>query len=411
MLVAPHQPADVDAAMVDDAIASRRFGLTFPRPLERLFERETGVSRSRQLVLRGCVGLAMFILYLYVDLKLTPDVLTVAVALRLGLVVPLALILMVAAWFNPPVILREAGGGMICLLAVLSTFAIMLLSSSPIRDSQSSSIILVILFVTVVQRLRFPYAVVTCLAIFGAYAAVVSSMPEFSPERFQSRILVFAGAVTLALFGLWHAERHTRTFYLVNLRARLRNIALEDISHHDPMTGLDNRRSLDRELLAMRADGPTGEDIAIVLFDIDHFKAYNDGLGHLAGDTCLKRIANIVQAELRDHSDGAYRFGGEEFLLLLRHTDLRTALTIAERMRRAIEAAAIPHPARNLVTASFGVAATKVGGAITSDELIHSADAALYAAKRNGRNQVWPPFLRDPTVEDDIVDISSRRAG
>jgi diguanylate cyclase (GGDEF)-like protein len=151
-----------------------------------------------------------------------------------------------------------------------------------------------------------------------------------------------------------------------------------------------------------------------MLFDLDYFKAYNDGFGHLAGDTCLKRIASLVQAELRDRSDVAYRFGGEEFLVLLRRTDLRTALAIAERMRRAIEAAAIPHPTRNIVTASFGVAATKIGSAITSDELIHSADAALYAAKRNGRNQVWPPFLRDPSAEDgvvDIVDISSRRAG
>src|SRR5690606_38223168 len=131
-------------------------------------------------------------------------------------------------------------------------------------------------------------------------------------------------------------------------------------------------------------------------------------LGHMAGDICLKRIATTIGRELRDATDTPYRFGGEEFLVLLRRTDLQTALAVAERMRRAIEGAGMPHPRHGVVTASFGVAASRVGSAVESDELIQAADAALYAAKRNGRNQVWPPFLHKGGAN--VVEIAGRKS-
>ena len=110
----------------------------------------------------------------------------------------------------------------------------------------------------------------------------------------------------------------------------------------------------------------------------------------------MKRIAACIVAELRDERDLATRFGGEEILLLLPDTDLGDAIRVAERIRRAIEALALPHKeggSRQIVTASLGVAAAPVQ-TLTSAELISTADIALYAAKRNGRNQVWPPPLR-----------------
>jgi diguanylate cyclase (GGDEF)-like protein len=148
-----------------------------------------------------------------------------------------------------------------------------------------------------------------------------------------------------------------------------------------------------------------------VLLDIDHFKMFNDSAGHQAGDTCLKRVATIIRNELRDQKDYAFRFGGEEFLILLRATDLAVGIGTAERMRRAIEEAAIPHPALpngSIVTASFGIACAKPTGEMRATEIIASADAALYAAKRNGRNQVWPRFLS--SCGGDVVGMPDRRA-
>jgi len=157
-------------------------------------------------------------------------------------------------------------------------------------------------------------------------------------------------------------------------------------------TRVGNRRALD-EVVAELATSTTPRDFAVIVADIDHFKSYNDALGHLAGDQCLKRVAGIIASELRSASDRAVRFGGEEFLILLPDADLWTALTIAERIRASIEAAAMPNPGRPfhaVVTASLGFAASRLGAGVTADELIRSADAALYAAKNAGRNQVWP---------------------
>jgi diguanylate cyclase (GGDEF)-like protein len=196
---------------------------------------------------------------------------------------------------------------------------------------------------------------------------------------------------------------------LLHLAARLRNESLDGIAQHDPMTGLDNRRSLEIKLKEMRSGSPDDEDIAVVLFDLDHFKAYNDSLGHLAGDTCLKRFADLIQDEMREGTDLAFRFGGEEFLVLLRESDLVDAVGVAERLRRTIERAAIPHPTHGISTASFGVASAKIGSSITNEELIQSADLALYAAKRNGRNQVWPPLIKAGGAE--VIAMAERKSG
>jgi diguanylate cyclase (GGDEF)-like protein len=133
----------------------------------------------------------------------------------------------------------------------------------------------------------------------------------------------------------------------------------------------------------------------VVLIDVDHFKPLNDRYGHAAGDLCLKRIAAIVMSELRGGDDHAVRFGGEEFLLLLPEMQMVDAMRVAERIRKAIETAAIPNEGagtRGIVTASFGVAAASIGD-LSAAELIAAADSALYAAKRKGRNQVWPPVV------------------
>jgi diguanylate cyclase (GGDEF)-like protein len=406
MTSTPEIESSIDIATINGVLGRRGPRLRFPPALERLFEIESGTERARQLVMRGSVGLLLFVSYLVVDATLTPDTFWIAVILRLGIVLPIALILVVMGWYNRAPFLREAAIGVVVFLAVLCTLTIMLLSDSPLRDAQADSIVLTVLFITLLQRLRFVYSIVTSLAIYAAFAWGILHLAEYPAQRIMADIAIFGGAVTLALIGSWHAEQQVRKFYLLNLRSRLLNQTLADMSRRDALTGLENRRALDLALGDMRANAREGEDIAVSIFDLDHFKAYNDGLGHMAGDICLKRIATIAQNELRAATDVPFRFGGEEFLILFRRTDLPTALAIAERMRRAIEAEGIPHPTRGVVTASFGVAATRIGSTVGNDELMRAADAALYAAKRNGRNQVWPPFLHKGGK---VVDINDRK--
>ena len=174
---------------------------------------------------------------------------------------------------------------------------------------------------------------------------------------------------------------------LAELNAQLRR----DV-RNDPLTGLRNRRALAEDLPVLEESARRrGESFAVALCDADRFKAYNDQLGHLAGDEALRLLANTIGGVLRK-GDAAYRYGGEELLLLLRDAGPDEALVTAERVRVAVEDVALPHPAdpSGVLTVSVGVAAGTDDGAT----LLARADAALYRAKRAGRNRSWPPPAR-----------------
>jgi diguanylate cyclase (GGDEF)-like protein len=167
--------------------------------------------------------------------------------------------------------------------------------------------------------------------------------------------------------------------------ARLHSSAREQ-AELDPLTRLPNRRRLEVDLDAewqrsVRYQRP----LAFVMLDLDHFKSLNDTYGHLVGDLVLREAAAALGASLRD-SDTAYRYGGEEFALLLRETTLDEAIHVAERLRAAVAAVTVPgYPVT--VTTSIGVAQAASGMAEES-ALVAAADQALYCAKRNGRNRV-----------------------
>jgi diguanylate cyclase (GGDEF)-like protein len=205
---------------------------------------------------------------------------------------------------------------------------------------------------------------------------------------FSGSALVIRGALLeRRLRGLLERERAAlasladREAELARLNERL----MEDV-RRDPLTGMRNRRALADELPGLEAGHrERGDSFAVALCDIDHFKAYNDELGHLAGDQALRAVAATIRGALRAE-DQAYRFGGEELLLLLPGTATIDAAAAARRVRAAVEAAALPHPAGigGVVTVSIGVASGTMGYA----ELLARADAALYDAKRGGRNRV-----------------------
>lgn len=170
------------------------------------------------------------------------------------------------------------------------------------------------------------------------------------------------------------------------------NRKLEALSMVDGLTGIANRRRFDAHLQAewtrlAAARAP----LALLLVDADAFKLLNDVGGHLHGDECLRALARLCERACETPADLAARFGGEELVLLLPERDERAALAIAENLRRAVEAAAIPHRASPIaphVTVSIGVAAMVPAAARPPELLIAAADRAMYAAKLQGRNRV-----------------------
>jgi len=170
------------------------------------------------------------------------------------------------------------------------------------------------------------------------------------------------------------------------------NLELQRLTNSDGLTGLSNRRYFDEYLGAewKRAQREQTQ-LALLMIDVDSFKAYNDTYGHVAGDEVLRRVAAVIRDNCSRPADLPARFGGEEFSMVLPATSPGGARLLAEKVRRAIESQQIPHsgsPTSACVTVSIGGAVLVPETTQISSRLVEAADAGLYQAKRNGRNQV-----------------------
>lgn len=227
---------------------------------------------------------------------------------------------------------------------------------------------------------------------------------------FLNRTYTFSSFLGMTL--AYATDRQHRENYLQNCMIELNRIELMQqaqqlslLSQQDALTGLANRRYLDETLdnewrRALRYETP----LTIMMVDIDFFKPYNDSLGHLKGDQCLKDIATAISSIAARSGDLVARYGGEEFLLLFPMTNAQQAKIQAERLMNAIKKIAIVHPCSSVspyVTISVGVATTipRLNDSISA--FVSRADHALYQAKTNGRNQ-----YQIALNEEQIVDLT-----
>ncbi|SHF15005.1 diguanylate cyclase (GGDEF) domain-containing protein [Modicisalibacter ilicicola DSM 19980] len=183
-----------------------------------------------------------------------------------------------------------------------------------------------------------------------------------------------------------------RKFQQLLERQRCQTSSLIELSQHDALTGLGNRRLFDHRLEeAIDIANLSGRSVVRLMVDIDHFKAYNDRYGHPAGDKCLKTVAAAMGQHFSLPQQLVARTGGEEFMIILPDTSLEAGSRQAETLRRAIEALALPHAAStasSVITISIGVARYFPGQARDIEGLTRAVDDALYAAKQGGRNRV-----------------------
>ena len=176
---------------------------------------------------------------------------------------------------------------------------------------------------------------------------------------------------------------------MIQVEALQAQLAVEAV--HDPLTQLFNRRYLDSVMPGLIGTSDRrGAPLALALVDLDHFKSYNDSLGHPQGDRCIREVARLLRAGAQRANDLVGRYGGEEFLLLLPGTDAAQAARVIESVRAELARRAIPHPAApgGVVTFSAGVASCVPAAGQKSLQLVARADSALYRAKSEGRDRV-----------------------
>ena len=178
------------------------------------------------------------------------------------------------------------------------------------------------------------------------------------------------------------AELSERSGQLEKEKDRYANLSLRDA-----LTGVYNRRSFDEQLSRDGRKVP----LALLMLDVDLFKLYNDTFGHQAGDAALAAVAHAMEQSLLRGTDKVFRYGGEEFAVLLPNATEKAARAVAERIQRNVRALALPHPASSVapvLTVSIGVALRTPDDKVDDTELITHADKALYRAKSSGRDRV-----------------------
>jgi diguanylate cyclase (GGDEF)-like protein len=232
--------------------------------------------------------------------------------------------------------------------------------------------------------LRFRTALLCCALTVVSYVAAASFFDLAEPVALRSYTFLIAGAAA-CIVAARHLERGSRLSFL---EGKL----MVELAQCDALTGTKNRRVFDAQLNQLWGQAiETRRAIAIILIDIDHFKAYNDCYGHQAGDQALRRVAASVQRFVRRPLDVLARYGGEEFAVILNDIDAEQAKDIADRIRLAVGELAIAHResrTSSVVTISAGIAAVEPSPDRAPSGALQLADQALYEAKIRGRNRV-----------------------
>jgi diguanylate cyclase (GGDEF)-like protein len=201
-------------------------------------------------------------------------------------------------------------------------------------------------------------------------------------DRDELRVRVRAGVRILTL----EKELNEK-----NEKLRKFNVVLEEIAKVDALTDIGNRRSFYESIdKAHHRAGRYSQKYGLIMCDIDHFKSYNDTYGHLEGDRILKIIATTIRNSIRI-SDEVFRYGGEEFVVILQGQEINGAIDFAERIRKAVESLQLEHKgcSTGILTVSCGIAVFKEADKDKQwDVILNEADKALYSAKSSGRNRV-----------------------
>ncbi|CAN5327144.1 diguanylate cyclase [soil metagenome] len=337
-----------------------------------------------------------------VSYLLAPDLLWLAAAFS-GLLVPALHVCAYLVWRKPRSTAVEGLSLVLLMSSVMLAYGFLAVAAG---GTSYERFLTCIMYVNTIAIVVFNIHHRWTLALMACSATTFFGFEIFNPEI---QINEAIGTSIFYAIGMYAATiaRKTQSIlsqraFLMSLRNQYRSHALKSANHRleilatrDPLTGLGNRRSatdlidkLWRDLTIPKAC------IAFIMADIDLFKQLNDTAGHAAGDECIRRVAKAIEESVRMGEGAVFRYGGEEFLIVLVHVAPDVTWTIAERIRGAVEALAIVNPGidqldgpTNLVTISLGVAFAQEDAA---PEIVAKwADDALYDAKRGGRNVVF----------------------
>ncbi len=382
-----------------EAVQQQGFSsLRFPPSMEARFQADKAPDLLAQMRLGAVMSMILSACLLLADWMMVPDRLLAALTLRLLVFVPLLILgagllpLVRPAW-------REWVGVIKSLLAACIIVYLCMSSTDELASSYLVSLSLIPLFNGGQERVRFWPALLIDLLVLALLAMAALNVQHANIPVLVGTALVVASTIVFTLYGSYWLEHEERTNWLMLQHEHLLfdkleagNRRLDQLTRFDPLTEIANRRHFDEFLGQVWARArQDGQDVALLMMDIDNFKLYNDHYGHPVGDVCLQQVAAAMSRHLRKPGDLVARFGGEEFIAVLSKTSLPEAMAAAERVREAVWRLQRPHeasPVQPWVTVSIGVACLRANADQASlTRLLAQADEALYKAKSQGRNQ------------------------
>lgn len=288
----------------------------------------------------------------------------------------------------------------LAVIAFVSWVGWLLIATATLNLAWRESFDMFYLHVFILSATFFIRPWLALLVFGGAFAVYMVGASWLMPANTMTRLqgLYTNVAIMSGLAMIISIQNYRIKFRELEalLIAQLDNEALQKAnrvitlsSETDSLTGVFNRRALDRDLAELQTKSMF---YVLAMLDLDHFKPYNDHYGHQAGDRALQAVAECLQQGLNRRNDRVYRYGGEEFVVLLRDTDMAGGIVAMEALRQQVQALAIEHAFRDnetpVVTVSIGLADS--AGKLTSDVLAE-ADRNLYQSKDAGRNRLTPP--------------------
>jgi diguanylate cyclase (GGDEF)-like protein len=388
----------VDTMVIRDAARCGPWSPTFPPELEAEYLAATSDARRQWVRLSVCVALSTVLGFAVIDhwvLARPPSPL--ADVVRFGLQLPLvliALVLTVRRWFD------RAYLPAITLAAPLFGIGTVVMAASAPPDQTgliTMRLLLAAFYFYFMLGLGWRRALGVNAAMTAAYA-IAALAGQIEPRAAAYSLFVLCCANLIGGAGAYALERANRATFLEKRR-------LAETATRDGLTGLLNRAAIDERLRALHAQAVRdGVPLAVVLVDIDHFKAYNDRYGHPAGDQCLRVVASAVRhAARRRPLDLVGRYGGEELIAVLYGGTQEHAESVARSIVVAVARLQMPHAASTTgehVSVSVGAATESPLDGTTLPRLVERADGALYAAKAAGRNRhvVAGPVAALPTA-------------
>lgn len=362
-----------------------------------LYDSDRQDERLRSLK-RITVWLATFYFsYTLVDINLLPDITLRSVLLRGLIVGPPTIMLFAYYQWSVSIRHKELAGVCQACLGTLVWCVVLLGSNDPNVLNYFYAGLVFFLVLTIVINPPFEYSLYGSLFVFACLYTTIWFLEGASVGYVLHHLSVGMPVLVLSLMANYRFSAESLRLYLEKvsveqLREELatRNAELERLSCIDPLTDLANRRALALHAKALQRNVSASRRVAIILIDVDNFKAYNDYYGHNQGDSCLCKVAEALRSAC-DTNDVVCRYGGEEFLVLHHNetSSFKSSLVLAESIRQQIIDLAIPHqPTDGILSVSVGVCCGSLDDSTNLQTLIKSADEALYQAKREGRNRV-----------------------